>query len=407
MGSSPFSGCDPHFNPSRSRSVTVCMGLYLAFLALVVKEYLHSTYIVTIKLTQQILFSGIFDDLLQLGLKNLQSTMAWIPFLGAYPGKCTVRRAFSSASRSFFKRRNLSTLYDSLFPPFTIRNFFLTIPGYGEVSVFSSRRALFPNTLSGRAEIGTTIDINNDSSLPEELASVLAERKSIVALTGAGISVESGIPDFRSPGGLWKTFDPSVYATIDTFLANPSRSWELFRAVGEALKGKEPNEAHLVLSRLEAGGHLSAVITQNIDGLHKRAGSNYVIEVHGDHDNLECLECASLYPVEDRHLEGEEIPLCDHCGYPLKPNVVLFGEAVRHLDEAFEALRLCDTLFVLGTSAQVYPAASFPYMVKERGGLILVFDREDTPLTHSIMDYFFKGNASRSLPIVERLLTEA
>ncbi len=223
-------------------------------------------------------------------------------------------------------------------------------------------------------------------------------------MTGAGISVESGIPDFRSPGGLWEIYDPSIYATLDTFLTDPERSWELFRAVGETLKGKEPNEAHLSLSRLEAGGHLDAVITQNIDGLHQKAGSSRVIEVHGNHSNLECIYCETLYPVDDTCFEGIEIPHCDRCGNPLKPDVVLFGESVRHLDESFGALKSCDTLFVIGTSAQVYPVASFPNTVKENGGLILVFDIEETPLTGSIADYFFKGNASQGLPVVEKLL---
>jgi NAD-dependent deacetylase len=223
-------------------------------------------------------------------------------------------------------------------------------------------------------------------------------------LTGAGISVESGIPDFRSPGGLWEIYDPSIYATIDTFLSDPGRSWELFRAVGEILKGKEPNEAHLSLSRLEADGHLDAVITQNIDGLHQKAGSIRVIEVHGDHSNLECIYCETLCPVDDTCFEGINLPHCDRCGNPLKPNVVLFGEPVRQIDESFEILKSCDTLFVIGTSAQVYPVASFPHSVKENGGLILVFDIEETLLTDSVADYFFKGQASQGLPIVENLL---
>jgi NAD-dependent deacetylase len=249
------------------------------------------------------------------------------------------------------------------------------------------------------------IEIRGEFRLPDELKSTLETKKAIVALTGAGISVESGIPDFRSPGGLWEIFDPAIYASIDTFLIDPERSWELFRAVGETVKGKEPNEAHRSLSRLEASGHLKAVITQNIDGLHQKAGSKEVIEVHGDHGRLECIRCGSLYPVDDAHFESEGIPACERCSYPLKPNVVLFGEAVRHLDATFDVLQSCDSLFVVGTSAQVYPVASFPYAVKERGGLVVVFDLIETPLTHSVADYFFKGKASRSLSVVEKLLT--
>lgn len=256
-----------------------------------------------------------------------------------------------------------------------------------------------------RKSIGTVIDIHGKYRLPEDLKSTLQAKQAIVALTGAGISVESGIPDFRSPGGLWEIFDPAIYASIDTFLTDPGRSWELFRAVGEMLKGKEPNEAHRALRRLEASGHMMAVITQNIDSLHQKAGSREVIEVHGDHRRLECLRCGTLYPVDDAHYESEEIPSCERCNYPLKPNVVLFGEAVRHLETAFDLLQSCDSLFVIGTSAQVYPVASFPYAVKERGGLVVAFDLVETPVTQTIADYFFRGKVSRSLPVVEKLLT--
>jgi len=240
----------------------------------------------------------------------------------------------------------------------------------------------------------------------------------MVALTGAGISVESGIPDFRSPGGLWEVFDPAIYATIDTFLTDPGRSWELFLAVGETLKGKEPNDAHLSLARLEKSGRVRAVITQNIDGLHQKAGSMNVIEVHGDHRSLHCLKCGRLYPADPdagavgraeipSGSEGFDTPACERCRFPLKPNVVLFGEAVRHIDLAIKALRACDALLVIGTSAQVYPVASFPHAVKERGGTILEFNVEETPLTRTITDYFLQGKASRTLPFIEWLLTKA
>ena len=241
--------------------------------------------------------------------------------------------------------------------------------------------------------------------IPPEIAESLRRRGGIAALSGAGISVESGIPDFRSPGGLWEEFDPSIYASISTFLNNPDLSWKLFRAIAEIVEGKEPNEAHLSLGRLERCGKLETVITQNIDSLHQKAGNNRVIEVHGDHRNLECIGCGALFPVERYHLEQQEVPRCSCCSSPLKPNVVLFGEAVRHLEAACEALDSCDTLFVIGTSAQVYPVASLPYLVKEKGGLICEFNLEYTPLTHTVTDYFFNGSATRSLPIVERILT--
>jgi NAD-dependent deacetylase len=234
--------------------------------------------------------------------------------------------------------------------------------------------------------------------------------ESVVALTGAGISVESGIPDFRSPGGLWEKFDPSIYATIDTFYTNPESSWELFRAVGETLEGKEPNPAHLALARMEKNGYLKTVITQNIDSLHQKAGNKHVIEVHGEHRNLECLKCRAQYTIEFSEFcrtSKETVPLCEHCRFPLKPNVVLFGESVRNFDLAYDAALSCDALFVIGTSAQVYPVASLPYVVKDRGGLIIEFDLEETPLTGSISDYFFKGNAGRTVPMMVEFWSSA
>ncbi len=253
-------------------------------------------------------------------------------------------------------------------------------------------------------EIARKFDLTDSSGIPRELASVMSGGETVVALTGAGISVESGIPDFRSPGGLWEIFEPSIYATIDTFISDPERSWELFRAVGEMLEGKEPNPAHLALARMERDGYLKAVITQNIDSLHQKAGNRHVIEVHGDHRNLECLRCGTKYSIEFSEFcrtSREPVPLCERCRYPLKPNVVLFGEPVRDFDLAYDAVLSCDTLLVIGTSAQVYPVASLPYAVKERGGLILEFDLQETPLTGTVTDYFFRGNAGTTVPLVQ------
>ena len=249
--------------------------------------------------------------------------------------------------------------------------------------------------------------MTEDSSIPGEVVTILNRARVIVALTGAGISVESGIPDFRSPGGRWDRFDPWVYAALPTFLSDPERSWELFRAVGNTLKGRSPNPAHLALASLEQEGILQAIITQNIDGLHQLAGSHQVIEMHGDHRHLECIHCGQLKPVEDRDFEGNTVPHCDRCGFPLKPNVVLFGEAVRCTPEAEEVLQSCDVLLVIGTSAQVYPVASFPDLAKARGSRIFEFNLEETPLTHTITDVFFKGKAGRSLPVIERLLVRS
>jgi NAD-dependent deacetylase len=236
---------------------------------------------------------------------------------------------------------------------------------------------------------------------PAELVS--SSRKTI-AITGAGISVESGIPDFRSPGGLWERFSPEEYAYLGTFLENPEKSWKLFREMGRTLQGKEPNPAHRALAGLEERDLLHAVITQNIDGLHQQAGSRRVIEVHGDHRHLECMQCGLLSVVRDEHMEGADVPRCSTCGFPLKPAVVLFGEPIRAAVEIEEALDGCDILLVVGTSAQVQPVASLPWTVKAGGGTVIEFNLQATPLTDRCTDYFIRGSASTSLAaLVERI----
>jgi NAD-dependent deacetylase len=236
------------------------------------------------------------------------------------------------------------------------------------------------------------------------------------ALTGAGISVESGIPDFRSEGGLWTIFEPGEYATIDVFLSDPAKAWRLYRALGQALLGKEPNPAHTALARLESGGHLEAVVTQNVDGLHQAAGSQRVVEVHGDHQHLHCLQCGWLEPALPDHVqEDAELPRCPKCRFALKPNVVLFGEEVRSMDKAAEVMSCCGAVLVVGTSVQVYPAAGLPAIVKRRGGLIFEFNIERTELSGDmtdsfrlgqpwgmgsmISDYLFVGPAGKLLPV--------
>ncbi len=248
------------------------------------------------------------------------------------------------------------------------------------------------------------IEDSGDREALEEPARILSRAKKAVAITGAGISVESGIPDFRSPGGLWEKFEPQIYATIHTFLAAPEKSWELFREIGRTLEGTEPNAGHLALAELEEQGIVKAVITQNVDGLHQKAGSRNVIEVHGGHFTIECLRCNTGIPVDEEHIHGAGVPRCENCGFQLKPAVVLFGEAIRGYGEIEEALAGCDVLLVVGTSAQVHPVASFPWRVKSRGGLVFEFNPERTPLTGSCSDFLFRESASISLPALTRAL---
>lgn len=236
-----------------------------------------------------------------------------------------------------------------------------------------------------------------------EAANVFIRSKYPLALTGAGISVESGIPDFRSPGGLWTIFRPEEYATIDVFWENPQKAWELYRAIAESMEGKKPNDAHLALVRLEEKGMLNGVITQNIDGLHEAAGNRNVMLIHGNSKYLECLKCGNKIRAESQHFKGD-IPECPNCSMYLKPDYVLFGEPVREMEVILENLRKCDALLVIGTSCQVYPAASFPEMVRAQGGVTFEFNLtcgsgKSGMLSllfgaSSPFDYFFEGKAS-------------
>lgn len=233
---------------------------------------------------------------------------------------------------------------------------------------------------------------------PERAAGLIAAARHVVALTGAGISTESGIPDFRSPGGLWERFDPMEYATLSCFLREPEKAWRLYRALGESLAGSRPNRAHAALAELERAGRLAGIVTQNVDGLHQAAGSKRVLEIHGSWRRLECLGCATSTPLEPERMRDAAVPRCPSCARPLKPGVVLFGEAVRDLDAIGSLVAPCDLLIVVGTSAEVAPAAGLPESVKARGGRIVAFDL--TPRLDS--DLFVPGPAGTTLPAVAR-----
>ncbi len=238
----------------------------------------------------------------------------------------------------------------------------------------------------------------------EEAIRIFLKAKKVVALTGAGVSVESGIDDFRSPGGIWSRFPVDEYGTIEVFRRAPEKAWVLFRLLGTCLVDKIPNPAHYALSELEECGMLQGIITQNIDNLHQLANSKNVLEIHGDHRHLHCVQCQLTIPAETHSFANDNIPHCKECGYPLKPNVVLYGENVRYLKEIQDLMTGCDLLIVVGTSAEVYPAASFPSQVKSNSGVIFEFNKEAAVLRggglmdRSNNDFFFQGNAAFTLP---------
>jgi len=246
----------------------------------------------------------------------------------------------------------------------------------------------------------------------EELIAKTAERitkaKNAVALTGAGVSTESGIPDFRSPGGLWTKIDPGEFS-IDRFLQNPSRFWRLhlqLKMSGEFdMASAEPNAAHHALARMEQMGHLKCVITQNVDNLHQRAGSVEVVEFHGNLLRAACMKCRALEPigqVEERLTQSdEEAPRCVKCGGLLKPDAVFFGEAIpsRALMVSQVQTQKCDLLLVIGTSLQVFPAAQIPISVKMKypPATVVEINREPSALHEQVTDMLLLGSAGEIL----------
>jgi NAD-dependent deacetylase len=218
------------------------------------------------------------------------------------------------------------------------------------------------------------------------LAELIGEADSVVALTGAGISVPSGIPDFRSPGtGLWENVDPMAVAHIDAFHRDPERFWSFYSRRFQTLGDKQPNPAHEALAQLEEAGLLDAVITQNIDRLHRQAGSVEVIEVHGSIDTCSCLDCGARHPLEEvrrrEELDPNGVPRCD-CGRALKPDVVLFGEYLP-AEAIARAQRLAaeaDLLLCIGSSLEVYPVAGLPELTLQAGGKLAIITQGPTPL---------------------------
>ncbi len=229
----------------------------------------------------------------------------------------------------------------------------------------------------------------------KEAADIIKNANTITVLTGAGISVESGIPDFRSAGGLWSKYDPFEYAHIDSFRRNPYKVWEMLKEMNQILQDKKPNRAHLALKELEDMGKKVIIITQNIDKLHTLAGSSIVYEYHGVWDKLICVKCGAQDHIENYNLD--EIPHCEKCNFPYKPDVVFFGEPIDPLvmRKSNEAAENCDVFMVIGTSAQVYPAAFLPNLAYRNGIPIIEVNLESTPLTSSLNTIFLQGKATQ------------
>lgn len=217
-----------------------------------------------------------------------------------------------------------------------------------------------------------------------QLADLVRGSERVVALTGAGISVPSGIPDFRSPGtGLWENVDPMKVANIDAFHRDTRAFWEFYRPRFEMLGDKLPNPAHLALAELERNGRLEAVITQNIDRLHAAAGTRELIEVHGSVATSSCTTCGASWPLEqvEALFDEDGIAVCTGCMGKVKPDVVLFGEMlpVAAIERARTLAESADLMLCVGSSLEVFPAAGLPELTLAAGGAIAIITKGPTP----------------------------
>lgn len=247
--------------------------------------------------------------------------------------------------------------------------------------------------------------MTTSKTLIEQAATACAKARKGVALTGAGISVESGIPPFRGIGGLWEKIDPMKYAHIDALERNPEEVWRvLFMGLGEVLEKAKPNAGHIGLRQLEQMGVLQTIITQNVDGLHQKAGSSDVIEFHGTHAVLRCATCRRSYGWQEVSLE-QIPPRCTCNGY-LRPDVVMFGELIDMtlLQRSQMLAADCDVMLVVGTSATVEPAAYLPVIAKRAGAFIIEINPEATSLTGYISNVSLLGPAGEMMTrVVERV----
>ncbi|TMC53684.1 MAG: NAD-dependent deacylase [Chloroflexi bacterium] len=229
-----------------------------------------------------------------------------------------------------------------------------------------------------------------------------------LALTGAGVSAESGIPTFRGEGGLWTKYDPVKVSSIESFLADPTSYWSVSKERGRVALAARPNPGHVALAAMEAAGHLVAVVTQNTDGLHQDAGSKRVIELHGSGRKVQCLECGRLEARSEvqARLEVEMPPRCPTCGSTfLKPTVILFGEPMPAvaMHDALELAGQADVVIVVGSSLVVYPAAEVPLVAVRAGARLIVINAEPTPLDR-FAEVVIHGRSGEVLPQIAALI---
>ncbi len=243
----------------------------------------------------------------------------------------------------------------------------------------------------------------------KKAAALLRGSRKTVALSGAGISTPSGIPDFRSPGsGLWEKIDPIEVATIDSFMKRPEKFYQFMGPLAKIVAAAEPNPAHFALAEWESGGRLHCVVTQNIDNLHRKAGSKNVLELHGNGDRAFCMECRKQYTSGDikEKLENSDVPRCD-CERRgiIKPDVVLFGEQLplKVLMQAQQDCEECDVLIVVGSSLTVAPASMLPRMARSYGAKLIVVNLQPT-YVDSMADVVLRETVETALPRITEMI---
>jgi len=245
--------------------------------------------------------------------------------------------------------------------------------------------------------------------LVQRAARLFKESKFGVVFTGAGVSTDSGIPDFRSPdSGLWRNVDPMAVASIYGFRHNPEGFYNWVRPLALKTINAQPNAAHHAIAALERMGYVQAVITQNIDMLHSRAGSSLIYELHGHMRQATCIHCFTIYDGEDimrTFLEDNRVPHCPKCRGVIKPNVILFGEQlpIRELQGAQDVTRRSDVMLIVGSSLEVAPASDIPVLASRTGARLIIINLDSTPADH-MADVVIHGRAAEVLPeIVHQL----
>ncbi|UCF96444.1 MAG: NAD-dependent deacylase [Spirochaetaceae bacterium] len=238
----------------------------------------------------------------------------------------------------------------------------------------------------------------------EEAVEIIQDARHLVAFTGAGISVESGVSPFRGPGGLWNSYDPK-YLELSYLTRHPDKCWRILKEIFyEHFAKARPNDAHQVLARLEHRGVLKAVITQNIDNLHQVAGTERVIEFHGNTRDLRCLSCGEITAADPQVLEV--LPPTCSCGGLLKPDCIFFGEAIPQKAwlESRREMEAADGVLIIGSTGEVYPAASLPHQAAESGARIIEINPEESNFTQAISDVFIPLPAGAAMNRIEELL---